>query len=175
MPKMSGIEALKKIKKMTTAFIIALTANVFKEDVEKYFQLGFDDYVSKPIKLETLQKIFDKYLQKKDLISSLQKDLNLSEDVIRSLTDVYFENIFKDLQKLKIAIKKEDFENMSKIAHKIKGSSLNLKLDKIAKIAYEIEINAKNKKEIDYNGYFEEMKNEIEKVKKKIENENNII
>ena len=59
MPILNGYEATKEIRKLeekmgTRTPIIALTANAFKEDIEKCLEVGMDDFVSKPIKKEAL-------------------------------------------------------------------------------------------------------------------------
>ena len=174
MPKMSGIEALKEIKKITSIPVVALTANAFKDDVKRYFKAGFDDYLSKPIKLEELRKIFDKYI-KNDFLSSLSKALNLNKDTVINLVNIYFENVKKDLKELKEAIRKKNFEEIKKYAHKIKGSSLNLGIDEVAEIVNYIEENAKNKKEIDYKSYFEKLNNFIDNLEKEVKCESNFI
>ncbi len=60
MPEMDGVEATRWIRKSGQAayqpYIIALTANAFQEDMELYLQNGMNDYVSKPIRVESLMK-----------------------------------------------------------------------------------------------------------------------
>ena len=41
--------------------IIAVTANVAKEDKDKCFEVGMDDYISKPFKISDLQETIQKY------------------------------------------------------------------------------------------------------------------
>lgn len=63
MPEMDGYEATKAIRGMDSSEaksvpIIAMTANAFKEDVDKCIECGMNDHISKPIDLETvIQKI----------------------------------------------------------------------------------------------------------------------
>ncbi|MCL2705177.1 MAG: response regulator [Spirochaetaceae bacterium] len=54
----SGVEQSKKIP------IVAMTANVFKEDVEKCLAAGMNDHIGKPIALDEVMEILDKYLEK---------------------------------------------------------------------------------------------------------------
>ena len=65
MPKMSGCETLKELKKNKDFHTktVALTANAISGMREKYLSVGFDDYLAKPIKKEELEVILDKYLK----------------------------------------------------------------------------------------------------------------
>ena len=65
MPKMSGCETLKELKKNKDFHTktVALTANAISGMREKYLSVGFDDYLTKPIKKEELEVILDKYLR----------------------------------------------------------------------------------------------------------------
>ncbi len=67
MPEMDGYEATKKIRKLDfehakTIPIIAMTANVFHEDVEKCLQAGMNSHVGKPIDLNEVIETLQKYL-----------------------------------------------------------------------------------------------------------------
>jgi len=171
MPKMSGVEAIKEIKKLLSTPIVALTANAFKEDREKYLKVGFNDVISKPINLDELEKTLEKYLNShkyKDYISTCAKSLKLSKEIVRNLIDVYFDSVKEDLKLLKNAIENKDFDGIRKLAHKINGASLNLKIDEVAKIARDMEKNALNKNNINYFFEFEKLKKLIENLKKNI-------
>jgi signal transduction histidine kinase/DNA-binding response OmpR family regulator len=63
MPVMDGMEATKKIRerKGEQPVIIAMTANAMQGDREKCIQSGMDDYISKPIRLEELVSILEKW------------------------------------------------------------------------------------------------------------------
>lgn len=57
MPNMDGIEACKAIRELNSHIpIIAVTANVFKEDVVNYLASGFTAHIAKPIDINTLYK-----------------------------------------------------------------------------------------------------------------------
>lgn len=63
MPEMNGYEATKLIKEFRANLpIIAQTAYTKNEDREKAILAGCDDFISKPIYEEDLNKIIDKYL-----------------------------------------------------------------------------------------------------------------
>lgn len=67
MPEIDGIEVLEELKKMSDnksndAVIIVLTANAIQGSREDYLKKGFDDYLSKPIEMEQVEKVLSKYL-----------------------------------------------------------------------------------------------------------------
>ena len=68
MPKMDGIETLARLKEENLipedTVMIALTANAVIGAKEKYISEGFNDYLSKPISLETLREKLMQYLPK---------------------------------------------------------------------------------------------------------------
>ncbi len=59
MPVMDGYRATKEIRKLTTAareiHIIALTANAMPGDRERCYEVGMNDYLSKPLTLESIR------------------------------------------------------------------------------------------------------------------------
>ena len=67
MPIMNGLEATRRIRcllalKGIRLPIIAMTANVFKDDVEACFKAGMDDHLGKPLDVEKVMETLQKYL-----------------------------------------------------------------------------------------------------------------
>lgn len=63
MPVLDGIQACISIKKVHPNIpIIALTANVFAEDIEAYKRTGFDSFMGKPFEKDELIKLVYSYL-----------------------------------------------------------------------------------------------------------------
>ncbi len=70
MPGMDGLEATRRIRKIDQVNhrhtpIVALTAGALEEEKQKCFQVGMDDFISKPIHQQVLKQIVAQYLFKK--------------------------------------------------------------------------------------------------------------
>ena len=68
MPKMNGIETLRRLKEIEgfNIPVVALTADAIEGTDEKYKNAGFDDYLSKPIDKNQLDRVLNKFLGGKD-------------------------------------------------------------------------------------------------------------
>jgi len=67
MPEMDGLDATRHIcqnwPRSERPFIMAMTANAMKGDREACIEAGMDDYLSKPVRFNDLQKALDKWGQ----------------------------------------------------------------------------------------------------------------
>ncbi|MCL4169176.1 UNVERIFIED_CONTAM: hypothetical protein GTU68_000709 [Idotea baltica] len=79
MPELDGMEATRRIRTMPLGAdnngpaatpIIALTANAMTEDRDKCLAVGMDDYISKPLAPEDLQRIVAQWSGKKSKVSA---------------------------------------------------------------------------------------------------------
>ena len=72
MPKLNGKETLLKLKKIEgfNMPVIALTANAITGMKQEYLNAGFDDYLSKPIEKQELERIIKIYINKKNSVST---------------------------------------------------------------------------------------------------------
>jgi signal transduction histidine kinase/CheY-like chemotaxis protein len=74
MPEMDGYEATRKIRSLThprakEVPIIAMTANVFLEDIEKCLGAGMNDHIGKPLDLDEVLEKLNSHLPKDRSIS----------------------------------------------------------------------------------------------------------
>jgi CheY-like chemotaxis protein len=66
MPEMDGLTSTREIRKLSYGKkipIVAMTANVFKEDVDRCIEAGMNGHIGKPIDLFQLYKVLAKYLK----------------------------------------------------------------------------------------------------------------
>ncbi|MDR1422826.1 MAG: response regulator [Coriobacteriales bacterium] len=67
MPKMDGLEATHRIRALAipeakTVPIVAMTANVFREDIKKALDAGMNDHLGKPLDFNTVFAVLARYL-----------------------------------------------------------------------------------------------------------------
>jgi len=71
MPEMDGFEATRQIRAMERATgdhipIIAMTANAMKGDREVCLEVGMDDYIAKPVKLDELETMVLRWIERRE-------------------------------------------------------------------------------------------------------------
>lgn len=169
MPEMDGIEATGKLietyGKERLPKIVAMTANAMEGDKERCLAAGMDDYISKPIIIEEIRNVLEKWGKKAKtedngkldrtssddimdwkMIDSI-KNLDVGEDIGNLLNEL-ISQLFLDLpvsmKEIKDAIANENHIVLRASAHKLKGSSANLGAKGIAKIAYRFEVKGKD-------------------------------
>ena len=92
MPEMDGITATKRILSQAqnlakTPYIIALTAYALTEDRDRCFQAGMQDFITKPIRIEELERALDRIIALKERDANGANDRALKrEDLPTGLT-----------------------------------------------------------------------------------------
>ena len=103
MPKMSGVETLKKLKQLPnfSTPVVALTANAITGMREKYISDGFNDYLAKPIEKDEMIRVFASILHLDDEDTEKLFDttelLDMGDDAFNSSTsgEVYNEDYLR--------------------------------------------------------------------------------
>ncbi|ATC95701.1 hybrid sensor histidine kinase/response regulator [Pseudoalteromonas tunicata] len=152
MPVMGGLEATTMLR--NTAYdgpIIALTANVMKNDIDTYIAAGCNQSLAKPIDKQELENALEKYL-------SLQHDNNKKwEDVLKTeqfkkISLNYKAKMPEMKTQLTDLYESEDWEQLTALAHSIKGSAGCFGFTHISDAASELEscLKDKNQQRLDY-------------------------
>lgn len=189
MPKMGGVETLKKLKELSyfKTPVIALTADAIQGRSNKYLDVGFSAYLSKPIDKNELKKILSKYLNKNIEIKEVVKeDKNAKLDInylkendidvdssIELLGDIEMYNETLEafltesedrLPKMEKFLKEKDASNYAILAHAMKSDSKYLGFKKLAELSLDHELKGKENN-IDYlEDNYEELINEANKI-----------
>ncbi len=160
MPEMDGLEATKYINQSwhneDRPTIVAMTANVMHGDKEKCINAGMDDYISKPVLIEEVQKIIIKWAEftkTRKTISrqNIKTSLMLDSDIIYGLKELDDTNNFKEVVNLYLdvapvlveEIKKtnaaKDYGSLKRAAFNLKRASLNLGANRLAEVCVKVE------------------------------------
>ncbi len=99
MPHMSGVETLKKLKEIESfnTKVVALTADVMEGKSTKYIEVGFNDYLSKPIQKDELKRVLNKCLNGIEVNESKET----TKAKINPITDEDIEVLNKKLESMK--------------------------------------------------------------------------
>ena len=149
MPEMDGYEATQIIRSVEEATldrvpIIATTANAMVGDKEKCIQAGMDDYISKPLKLDSLKKLLSRYVAFEDSYD-MASDSGIFDDDCppvdlehfatfagddwkdqKELFELFILHAKEDIKTLLSCLESEDVGLWRQAAHKLKGASSNL-------------------------------------------------
>ncbi|MCB0357404.1 MAG: response regulator, partial [Bdellovibrionales bacterium] len=176
MPEMDGFEATKIILenfKEKRPRIVALTASAMKEDKEKCFASGMDDFVTKPIDIKDVLRV----------LKDCQANTNLKTDVVTFkvideqtllnqfagdevfLEEIANEFIFKvdeymsDIEK---AINTVNAKQLEHVAHTLKGSAANFQADSVVQKAFVLEQAGRNKNFSNVNDVYKDLVEDVE-------------
>jgi signal transduction histidine kinase/CheY-like chemotaxis protein/HPt (histidine-containing phosphotransfer) domain-containing protein len=168
MPEMDGLETTRRIRFAGNQIaIIAMTANVFKEDIDQCLASGMNDHVGKPLDLNIVMEKVRKYWkgvkradpgipaeggeEKKSLsyddflpYVSVKDGLGVAgekELYVMLLNLFREENLTEELVRL---LRSGSLGDIEQCAHKLKGTTTNLGLTALFETASKIEADAKN-------------------------------
>lgn len=141
MPVMDGLEAASKIKEECISQkrnvpIIAVTAYVLENEIQKCFVAGMDDYVCKPIGLDMLYDKLVKYLSVPHSSSikhasyinhkKLSELVSGEEAFIGDLLTTFTDSYMNFIEKSKSFVYENDIMECKKTLHGLKGTAASL-------------------------------------------------
>lgn len=158
MPKMDGIAATLEIRKKDTQTpIVAMSAHALSKEKEKCFNIGMNDYIAKPFKIEELRAIIIKHTHKvltkvhtKETAPENRKAIhgNLNQEYLSCLLEVtdgnkelaqellllFKEELSKFCANMDLAFESNNRSIIQKHLHKIKPNLELLRLDELYQI-----------------------------------------
>ncbi len=150
MPEMDGVAATHELVRLYPTErprIVAMTANALKGDRERYLSEGMDDYVAKPVRVDTLMAMLERaYPLGKETQPAISMDAlrdqydDLAEEMVAELLPFFLEEVAELLDVLQSA---EDALTIRKAAHTLKGAASSIGAVMLADVASQAEIAAK--------------------------------
>jgi PAS domain S-box-containing protein len=176
MPDMDGLEATRLIRDPQSEVrnhdipIVAMTAYAMKGDKERCLEVGMNDYITKPVSLQSLMQLLEKWqsiLKNETILDNMSAEGMKSSsdnlvldraalyervmndvDLARRLIEIFIEDMPKEVIALRNDLGKRELEYINEYAHKIKGASANIGGLALSAVASQME-NAGNKNQID--------------------------
>ena len=154
MPLKNGYQTSKEIrslanKKIKAIPIIAMTAHVLDQVLEKCYENGINDCIAKPFQLDVLQR-------KIMTLSKKKPDETINDKTIDKgkYLDLFISSFKIDFKKLEDAVKKKDEVEIKYLLHKMKGATLTMEYDDLANLFLKME----QKKLVDLSDYLVTLK-----------------
>jgi CheY-like chemotaxis protein len=195
MPEMDGYEATGRLRNPESGVInrnipvIAMTAHAMTGDRERCLAAGMDDYINKPIKMDSMSAILSKWLLKNDDAKrderaetvnapvdsvfnrdALMKRLGFDDELAESIIAGFLEDIPEQIQRLEELIAQGESEEAGYQSHRIKGAAASIEGGALKALAYEMEKAGKSGDIDGLKKLFSELKNQFEILKKRMEN-----
>jgi PAS domain S-box-containing protein len=165
MPVMDGYTATREIRDRETGRrrtpIVALTANAMIGQLERCLEAGMDGLLTKPLAVEALQDVLERYGLAMTELSSLDatavseiittsstSPLDVAQlrelagddaEFFRSIAETFAGSSAQLLGEMRAAAAEGDAVTLAKAAHALKGASANLYAEKLREQAAEIE------------------------------------
>jgi two-component system sensor histidine kinase TorS len=167
LPDMDGVELASRLRKMAQynqrpLKTIAVSAHVFKQDITKFIDSGFDGFIAKPVQMKRLKSTIAKVMVNEvgfdavDKIDSLplldsvtlfdsatleQDRQYLGKDKIIALVQLFCQQTQSDYSDFSVL----NAEQQEQLLHKLKGAAIALGLTALYDLCNELEHSCKNK------------------------------
>ncbi len=185
MPIMDGLETTRRIRAEFSPErqprVVALTANVMREQREACIAAGMDDFVQKPIVFADLRAALAQCDQKEPaapeppapppdgpppidstrLDSLRQLGDRAGKQIVQTLIDTYLAETPRRLAQIREALGRSDAADLTFVAHSLKGISAQLGVVRVAAISSELEQAARDAELGSAAGLLAELEREI--------------
>jgi CheY-like chemotaxis protein len=162
MPNLDGYDATREIRRGagdgSRTPIIAMTASAMRGDRELCLAAGMDDYLSKPLRLEELDRVLDEWVRPSDAGGgpaagpaadgapdplAYLRDAVGDEDLVREVVELFCEDAVIRVADLEGALASGDAEVLRRAAHALKGSAANVGASEVSRLAHRVELHGK--------------------------------
>ncbi|MCT0226152.1 response regulator [Synechococcus sp. CS-1328] len=154
MPVLDGLEASRRIRGSSSLsfqpWIIAMTAHAREEDRQACLEAGMNDYISKPMTLDGLKTVLERYQPMTTPSSSCldaatwQQLLDLTGDSPAELVDMFLEDSLQILGRLTAASSQQNAAALSEACHALRSPSATLGAVVLAQFCRDIEERARD-------------------------------
>ena len=156
MPVLDGLAATRAIRKGQGGGrhlgipVVAMTANILREDFDECLSAGMDDCITKPLSTSELIRVLDRWSRVE--ISNpkeparkifdpgeMKERLQLDDQLIKQILGMFLSELPKKREALVEALENQDFELLARLAHTLKGTASNLVAQGVADAAKDLE------------------------------------
>ena len=154
MPLKNGFETSSEIRNLDNSNIkntpiIAMTAHLVEDVLERCYQNGINDCISKPFQIEMLYKKISETIKNLDLGRAISVN-NKSKYL-----EIFIRTFREDFRELNQSISSENYLLVKSKLHKMKGSSATMEFNDIAECVGDMEL----KKVVDLSADLNKLKN----------------
>ena len=194
MPEMDGLEASRRIQfewgGEQRPWIVAMTANAMKGDREKCLEAGMDDYIAKPVRIDSLKQALERGAARRGALSGeeapekdgsspppaldretfnrLRTELGNDVKLLLRLLTLFLEETPEQTEQARQALASGDVEVVLRVAHTVKGSCHLLGAGALADVAAELEKAARENELDNAREMIEAMASEFERVAEEV-------
>ena len=149
MPVMDGFTATKEIRRwekeqgLRSTPVLALTAHVFKDDIELSLAAGCNTHLTKPIKKEALLDAILSYAPEGKEVKMDKITVHVDPD-LSDIIPLFMENTLKDIDSIKFAVSEKDVETVRRISHSMKSYGSGYGFDYVSRAGKTMEAAAIN-------------------------------
>ena len=153
MPNLDGYQATAQIRSGEPAGrhtpIVAMTAHAFEGDRERCLRAGMDDYLSKPLRVEDLEAVLERWLARPASAGEAERlvdgerarsVLGVSPQLAERLLEVFARTTPPLLDELRAAVEGGEAETARKLAHKLRSSTETVGAQRLTELARQVEL-----------------------------------
>jgi two-component system sensor histidine kinase TorS len=154
LPGIDGPETARRLRKLEGAGdlpIVAMSAHVFKDDVDRHLSSGMNGYVGKPLTPEALDRAISQAMAAEDTAAlprhvdreSFNGDLGaLGRDTMLRILDVAAATLPRRFSVMRRQLADKEFEKLSSLAHATRSSAASAGFDALFESARRLEAGA---------------------------------